>query len=447
MTKTRLISLISALGLVAAYAAPAQAASNEYVTIILDQTGSMLTGAGPVVDGVPTSTRWAESIKAAKSAIAGNSKATDIAYGIWTFKQSDTQNGPVQLWPLVQADCPTQANFESFVAPSGQTSRFCKLNGAIQFPTVTNKLDSIGVDPLQIPHDDWLTPLADSLCTVMEGISSSGLTTKKTFVFESDAGENVSSLTCLGVGDTLAPAAWSYKSTASDEWGMTIDSWQAKVTRKLYRFNQGLETGAVIKNGVQQRLPNTDKASVDAILAAFNVAWLVDVHYELYPPAQMMMAPSALSFSLAPQRITDTGVTQLLQASQSSSLLMAAPQAAAAAPAASVPSMGAGELNFFKALGKSTPRSKFREIVTAPGVVYGVTHKLLGDVDDSGCTDQADLNIIKQQDVWLQRAVLPLQIAIRADVTRDGWVDQADKNLVVSKWGQGCVNPVRPPVL
>ena len=79
--------------------------------------------------------------------------------------------------------------------------------------------------------------------------------------------------------------------------------------------------------------------------------------------------------------------------------------------------------------------------------MYGVTHKLLGDVDDSGCTDQADLNIIKQQDVWLQRAVQPLQIAIRADVTRDGWVDQADKDLVVKKWAQGCINPVRPPVL
>jgi len=449
MTSRKLSSLISVLGAVAAagYASPAHAATSDYISIILDQTGSMLAPAGPVVDGVATSNRWLESIKAAKSAIAANSKATTIAYGIWGFKQNATQNGPAQIWPLVAADC-SGATLETITSATGQKSFFCDVTTAKQFDALTTKLDAIGKEPTQIPQDDWLTPLADSLCGMMENISSSGVTAKKTFVFESDAGENVSSSTCLGLGDTKAPAAWTYQTTATDEWGMDLDSWQAKVTRKLYRFNQGLTTGAVTKAGAQVRLPSTDKAAVDTALAAYNVAWLVDVHYELYPPAQAMMlaAPTAASFSVAPQRITDTGVNQLLQAPQAS-LFMSAPTAAAAASSAGVPSMPASDLNFFKALGKSTPRSKFREIVTDPSAVFGVTHKLLGDVDDSGCTDQADLNIIKQQDVWLQRAVQPLQIAIRADVTRDGWVDQADKDLVVKKWAQGCINPVRPPVL
>ncbi len=453
MTSTKLVSFISVLGAVAAagYASPAHAASTEYVSIILDQTGSMLTGAGPVVNGVPSSTRWAESIKAAKSAISANSKATTIGYGIWSFKQNANQNGPAQIWPLVASDCPTPANFETIASGTGPSSFFCKINGALQFPTLTAKLDAIGVDPAQIPQGDWLTPLADSLCSVMENISSSGLTAKKTFVFESDAGENVSSMTCLGVADTKAPAAWTYQLTATDEWGMDIDSWQAKVTRKLYRFNQGLTNGAVTKAGAQVRLPSTDKATVDAALAAYNVAWNVDIHYELFPPAALMamafLAPSA-SAQLAPQVITDTSLTTLLQAPPVSSLRFSTQAAAAPlAAGAGTPSIDLGELSFFKALGRSTPRSKFREIVTDPSVVYGVTHKLLGDVDDSGCTDQADLNIIKQQDVWLQRAVQPLQIAIRADVTRDGWVDQADKDLVVAHWAQGCINPVRPPVL
>lgn len=451
MKSRNLVSFVSMLGVVAAagYASPARAASTEYVSIILDQTGSMLTGAGPVVNGVPSSTRWAESIKAAKSAISANSKATTIGYGIWTFKQNANQNGPVQLWPLTAADCPTAANFETIVSSTGPSSFFCKINGALQFPTLTAKLDAIGVDPAQIPQDDWLTPLADSLCTVMESISSSGLTAKKTFVFESDAGENVSSMTCLGIADTRAPAAYTYLTTATDEWGMDIDSWQAKVTRKLYRFNQGLTNGAVTKGGAQVRLPSTDKAAVDAALAAYNVAWDVDIHYELFPPAAMMamaFAPAAAN-TLEPQVITDKSLTTLLQAPSTSLRFSSQTAAAPLAAGAGTPSINLGELSFFKALGHATPRSKFREMVTDPNAVYGVTHKLPGDVDDSGCTDQADLNIVKQQDVWLQRAVQPLQIAIRADVTRDGWVDQADKNLIVAHWAQGCINPVRPPVL
>jgi len=454
MTSRKLVSFVSVLGVLAAagYASPAHAATTEYVSIILDQTGSMLSPAGAVVNGVPSSNRWLESIKAAKSAIAGNSKVTTIAYGIWGFKQNDTQNGPAQIWPLVAADCGA-ATFETITSATGQKTFFCDAISSKQFDAVTAKLDAIAKETAQIPQDVWLTPLADSLCSMMENISSSGVTAKKTFVFESDAGENVSSMTCLGVGDTKAPAAWTYQTTATEEWGMDIDSWQAKVTRKLYRFNLGLTNGAVTKAGAQVRLPSSDKATVDAALAAYNVGWSVDIHYELFPPAQMMAmslaAPSA-SAKLAPQVITDRSLTTLLQPSPAESSLFFSAQSVTAAPltaGAGTPSIDLGELGFFKALGRSTPRSKFREIVTDPNVVFGVTHKLPGDVDDSGCTDQADLNIIKQQDVWLQRAVQPLQIAIRADVTRDGWVDQADKDLVVAHWAQGCQNPVRPPVL
>jgi len=451
MTSRRSIAFVSALGAIAAtvYAHPAHAASAEYVSLILDQTGSMLTPSGPMKDGVYTSTRWLESIKAAKSAIAANAKATTIAYGVWTFKQSADQNGAVQIWPLSSADCPTAANFETI-----GTNKFCKTNGQADFTTLTDKLDAIGADPAQTPQGDWLTPLADSLCAMMENISSSGISAKKTFVFESDAGENVSSSTCFGDPDLLAPAAWTYTSSADNEWGMSVDSWQAKVARKLYRFNKSLTNGAVVDNMANQvRLPTTTKSAYDAVLAAYNVAWNVDVHYELYPPAMAMAmaAPSAAASSsslqlLAPQTITDVSYSALLQPAPAAAS-RASTTFAAVTAATSTPSIGANELNFFRALGKSTPRSKLREIVADPTTVYGVKHKRLGDVDDSGCTDQADLNIIKQQDVWLQRAVQPLQIAIRADVTRDGWVDKADKDLVVAHWAEGCRNPVRPPVL
>ena len=179
-------------------------------------------------------------------------------------------------------------------------------------------------------------------------ISNSNVTGKKTFVFESDAGENVSSMTCLGVGDTKAPAAWTYQSNATEEWGMDVDSWQAKVTRKLYRFNQGLTNGAVVtKAGAQARLPSSDKPTVDSILAAYNVGWSVDIHYELFPPAQMMAmalaAPSA-SAKVGPQVITDRSLNTLLQAPPAASSLFFSAQAAAAplAAGAGTPSIDLG---------------------------------------------------------------------------------------------------------
>lgn len=114
-------TLCAAVGAIAAagYAAPAHAASSEYVSIILDQTGSMLAVAGA------NSTRWAESIKAAKSQI--DSSATTVAYGIWTFKQDATQDGPKQLWPLASTDCAKSDDFESFTSPTtGGVANFCR---------------------------------------------------------------------------------------------------------------------------------------------------------------------------------------------------------------------------------------------------------------------------------------------------------------------------------
>ena len=68
----------------------------------------------------------------------------------------------------------------------------------------------------------------------------------------------------------------------------------------------------------------------------------------------------------------------------------------------------ADELSLFQIFGNSSPTSKFPTVVTMPGTVYGSPHAVPGDVDNSGCTDQADLTELLQKDVWLQQAgVLP----------------------------------------
>jgi hypothetical protein len=82
--------------------------------------------------------------------------------------------------------------------------------------------------------------------------------------------------------------------------------------------------------------------------------------------------------------------------------------------------------------------------VIDPQVTYGVNHRLAGDVDDGGCVDRADYSIVHQSDVWMQRAVRPCEICQRADLNRDGWVNQKDADIVIANWGHGCINNPGP---
>lgn len=450
--RTGLCTVLGVLA-IASYASPAAAAS-DYVSIILDQTGSMLDATSGV-------TRWVDAVKAARGVIADPlnpyATSTTTGYGIWTFKQGDGQDGTKQIWPLAATDCVGSMTYEVITTPGGRTSHYCVPTRSSAHSTVIAKFDAIAADATLVPRGEWLTPLADSLCQLMEDLNTSAVTTaNKTFLFESDAGENVSTRDCSGNPNSLTPVPWTYRTILanSDEWGMSLNSWQAKVVRKLDRFSQPLATA------VATPLTDTTEPMFKAKLQnSYKVTWNVGVHYKLYPEnlntmQAMSAAPSSSLQLFAPTEITDTSVNQLFQAAPAritiTTKAMAATARTAAVAASStsyISSMNATDLAFFKSLGTSTSKSRFREIATVDGTVFGTYHRLPGDVDDSGCTDQADLNIIKQKDVWLKRAVQPLQIAIRADVSRDGWVDKDDVNVVVSNWAQGCINPVQPPKL
>jgi hypothetical protein len=428
---------------VAVYAAPALAAPpavTDYVTVILDQTGSMLDETNGV-------TRWVDAVKAARGVLAASAYAnsTTTAYGVWTFKQGDGQNGTKQIWPLVAGGA---------VGTGGNLSNYCQPSDPISHADVLAKFTDFTA---LTPQGEWLTPLADSLCATMQStFASVGAITNKTILFESDAGENVSTDLCSGDPNSLTPVAWTYATDVAggNEWGMSLASWQAKIVRKLDKFNQPLATA--VKDPL---LPTNETTFKNKLQNTYKVTWNVGVHYKLFPEnlntmQAMSAAPSSSLQLFAPTEITDTSVGQLFQAAPArvtittkASKATALSAAVTASSTSYVSSMSATDLAFFKSLGTSTSKSKFREVATVEGAVFGTPHRLPGDVDDSGCTDQADLNIIKQKDVWLQRAAQPLQIAIRADVSRDGWVDKDDVNVVVSHWAQGCINPVRPPKL
>jgi hypothetical protein len=76
--------------------------------------------------------------------------------------------------------------------------------------------------------------------------------------------------------------------------------------------------------------------------------------------------------------------------------------------------------------------------VRVPASSLGVKHKIAGDVDDNGCVDDTDLYFLTNQAVWLSRAIPPAVDAVRADLNRDGWVNQKDAAILLSTWGKGC---------
>ena len=109
-----------------------------------------------------------------------------------------------------------------------------------------------------------------------------------------------------------------------------------------------------------------------------------------------------------------------------------------------VPLIDTNEFLFFQALGHVNSKSTFRAITSDSSVHFGTSHKLTGDIDDSGCVDHADFAEITQKDIYHQRAVLPLELATRADLNHDGWVTKADAAIVIANWGKGCINGAGP---
>jgi hypothetical protein len=433
LTRTILASWLSSLALGAGVLASASAraqSADEYVLILLDRTTSM---GDPAVAGATSPTFWDNAIAAAQNWVRQDklAKKGDArparAYAVWTFlddfcsKNSgsghgcpNTQQNVKQVWPLSAADC---------VANKGGTyegsSAMCVIAGEAAgdalYDILTNKV--LGGLGKQKPAAQSNTPLADSLCLAMEKLHQVARDKPQLLLLETDGGDSSSASACAGFGSVPLPGDVFNKK--SEGWGLTLGSWQENFLRRTIRIGRfpprpddpgasAAQQRAAIKFGRGVLLPGERLPQTLRVRA--------DLHYAICDPASPSAVPCA-----DVDRSADPPSRDLV-----------------AKGAPKRPSIHPGELSFFKALVQALPGSQVREFLRVPASSLGLKHKIAGDVDDSGCVDDADLQIMTGKDVWLQRALPPSQDGVRADLNRDGWVNQKDAAVLLGTWGKGC---------
>ncbi|HEY6477022.1 MAG TPA: hypothetical protein VI456_10600 [Polyangia bacterium] len=461
--KTKNLLLAPVLGALAtavsAPAAHAQTTTAEYVVILLDETGSMCTDSIPCAPA--TNSFWLNALDDAKLWVNQDSGSTNVPrfYSIWTFKdtQDGVQTNAVQLWPTTSFNAGCN-DTHATIDPAG--SGFCalKVNDPTPYVHLQTTIDSIKTMAGQIPQPTWLTPLADAVCRSLSAVWASQTNVSRTVILETDGGENDSMLACLGPPDGNSPTILN---TQLSDWGYTVGSWEANTYRRAARLpsfdslgSDGTFAGAEASAVGQGPLTSADslppqlgfKVSINYSLCSTNTS-----DPACPAPITPMVAMAQSNLVAAPSNFGarfDGDATADVHAAKVQAFALQAAPAATTATTTQTTSVDPNELAYFRLLGKATKRSKGREVVRDPSVVFGVTHKLAGDVDDSGCVDHADFSEVTQSDIWMQRAVLPLQLAIRADLNRDGWVNEQDRAIVLANWGKGCINNPGPkPVI
>jgi hypothetical protein len=490
---------------------------NEFSIILLDRTGSMSTQTNPTNN--PAQTRWTDAMDAARSLVTKDSGdlTNDRAYAIWDFRlgagttNNTSQTNAQQVWPMKAADCtdlckslgtPNCATFiGNLPTLTGATNNFCDFgNGGITDPytALYNLLGTYKTDSNRTPDSNRMgrTPLADSLCRILNTMTLASNTLQQTITLESDGVENQSSLGDCGnfsIASTAVPfstvPASSWDKTKAD-WGMSAaagsgapdaldsqvipggggGSWEARVVRRMLRM-----TNLASSNATAHSIGAISSTYPAGETATTNIAWRVQLHYATFdsstssaltalaaPTTLAAVAPLAVSGSnsdapAASRKYTVSaalaGITPAMLAAPSSKSSATAATATAAATTSTITvDIPAAELALFNQIaspkfpskGNGASRSLFQAITLLPGQTYGTDHKLAGDVDDSNCVDRADYNIVTQKDVWTQRAVRPCEICQRADLNRDGWVNELDRAIVLANWGKGCINNPGP---
>jgi hypothetical protein len=455
-------SLLGAAAFATTLATPAAAQpieGPENVLILIDMSGSMMREGQS--EGV---TRWADAMAAAQvwlaeyQTSAGGGDEHKVA--VWGFQEG----GMVPLWPLA-GDCA-----DILTVPSGRGSEdadLCVMPTAEDFQPLIDAFASGGAIDSQHPPElgGPRTNLAHGLCEMIAYfITMSG--EQWSIILEADGNENFTPLEDLCYGEkAVLEETFSINPTVED-WGFQGDqtetTWQSKTMRAAVRATlpQATAVATELATGFLEGSEycnfygeHADYPGNTCVEPSSNLHWKVDLHqtvceeygYDCSPwvyagggtyPAMMALAGPGMALVEDPDGGYTFSPLVLMSAAAP-----ATPLSVPVAPA-SFPSLPFGELGLFNTLTTSSPQSTLTVYLGGTDHEFGTDHVIPADVDDSGCADMADLQIITQEDVWLQRAILPLEIAIRADITHDGFVNYDDLNMLLepAHWGQGCVN-------
>lgn len=453
------------LGLCYAAPAAAQAPTTESVIIVLDQSGSMARQGISPTDA--TVTRWDDATAAAVEWITNHYRSTAIRsheIAIWGYQDDAGE----QLWPAIDgSNCPDPTDVRQLVDGGGAVvGSLCRMpNDVNAYDDLTTLLSgpSGALYALHPPAGGGpQTPLADGLCQVIDTLRTIDQT--RSVILQSDGNENSSDGICDG--DPVAFDAAFELDPAVQDWGFPAASWQAKVLRAAARFPQSLATSTATPLGTGttassdwcQFFGGNDPLGVCPAGPGGGLNWKVDVHFSICdnsspgvdctdfprPPHWETSGLFAFSAFMTPASGSSNPIDS--ESQSFSFFAAAAPMTLASLPTSSV-SIPLPEFLLFETLASSTPEGSLRTFARNDGTVYGTNHTLPADVDDSGCVDQADLAIVRQSDVFHQRAELPLEIATRADITRDGWVNFFDVEMLLApeNWGMGCLHPPAHP--
>jgi hypothetical protein len=439
-------------------------------------------------------TRWTDAMDAVRGLITEKDKRSSTvarAYAIWDFRiglgtNDPTQTGARQVWPKDEAACNavcgTAATCPTFLpgtAADGGTSNYCVFAAGELDPydNLVALFESYKTDSNRTPDPNFMgrTPLAQALCQTLDTIRLADRNIPQTITLEADGMENNSTLGNCGnwqIASTAVPysteanASWN---KGQSDWGMSALSGSGApdaIGNNTYVPGGGSWQARVVRRSLHMNQPDAAAATAPAIAAnetaETNLAWRVHAHFTTFgsSSSSLRAAPTLMSLptsstvssqrDTAPQQYTvKASLAGVSSAMLASSSLAAVPTTYAAATI--ITDIPTGELNLFRQLASPSfpspgaSRSVFQAFTLLPGQTYGTNHVFPGDVDDSGCVDRADYSIMTQQDVWYGRALPPLQIAMRADLNKDGWVNEADRAILIADWGHGCINPVGPP--
>lgn len=415
---------ISAAAGVVAYSGSASAACtlpsspDAAVVVLLDRSGSMASDGS--CSGVKR--KWECGVNDAHKWIADNDPYGNRVYFIWQFA---TMGDPEVMT--------TQDN--------NGGSGYC-LSDAY------DKLAPVG-DLVGPTVDDASTPLAGAYCQAVQFLKAYRSTVREDLPLyiklESDGLENSTpaDADCAGFtggtadfvphfnASTNTPVELLPAGAPTTADGLLLGSWES------YMYDTGISG---VFHPFPPLDPNAFKAPADQLEPTAVINNVTAIH-DYIPPAMMSLNAQAL-------RVQSTGSDGFM--SRANTLFAAASlSTSTAAATATTAATTADPLTTF--LGGLAQVTGGRAIsigdgsVPDPNSAYGY-HVIAGDVNDSGCVDATDFNLIKQS---YGQLALPSNLnAVRADLSADGLVNVADYLVLSAHYGEGCsTTPGSVPVL